>query len=217
MRLLQVILCLSLYVAVASAQTVPADQRGTTTAGSRNGQPQLRLTTSIVGQRRTVELNDSFLRWTLRLTYTNMGGRPILLDKKSTLILRSMVSRSLKAAAAKKYIGNTSHSYFDLRKAGFRDGELPREDAFVTLKPGESYSLEDDGFGQRLYDGTKDSEDELHPGHYFLQLRVATWYYFVPSEEYRERWRDKGYLWSGYITSEPMPFTVEKRHAVSKP
>jgi hypothetical protein len=171
----------------------------------------LQLTTGIVGQRYTVESHDSFLRWTLRFTYTNTGERPILLDKKSTLISRSMVSRSLKAAAAKKYIRNASYSFFDLSKVGFRVDELPQEDAFATLKPGESYSVEYDGFGQRLYDGTEDSEDDLHPGAYFLQLRVAAWYYLVPPEPYREQWREKGYLWSQDIISEPMRFVVEKK------
>lgn len=114
------------------------------------------------------------------------------------------------SAAAKKYVDDTAFSYFDLRKAGVRE-EVPREDAFVTLRPGESYSLDKDGFGVRLYNGTKDSEDELQPGNYFLQLRVATWYYLVRPEDYRKRWRDKGYVWSADITSQPMPFTVLKK------
>ena len=61
-----------------------------------------------------------------------------------------------------------------------------------------------------LYDGTKDSKDFLHPGNYFLQLKVTTWYYLVPPEMYREKWRDKGYLWSQNMTSLPMAFTVNK-------
>lgn len=166
---------------------------------------------------RSARPRSSTSRWTLRLTYANTGEQTILLDRRSSAIFRSMVSRSLKAAAAKRYTETTRFSYFDLRKVGFREGEFPREDAFVTLKPGELYSLEKEGFGVRLYDGTKDSEDELRPGHYFLQLRVATRYYLIQPEEYRERWRDKGYLWSKNVISEPMPFTVEKKPAVSKP
>jgi hypothetical protein len=120
-----------------------------------------------------------------------------------------MVSRNLKAAAANKYEYNASFSFYDLRKAGIRMETPPEEEAFVTLKPGESYSLQTD-FGVQLYNGTKDSEDFVHPGNHLLQLRVATWYYLVSPDTYREQWRSKGYLWSQNITSLPMPFTVKK-------
>jgi hypothetical protein len=52
------------------------------------------------------------------------------------------------------FIKKASYSFVDLRKAGVREGELPQEDAFVTLKPGESYSVNTEGFGVRIDDGT---------------------------------------------------------------
>ena len=83
------------------------------------------------------------------------------------------------------------------------------KETFIALKPGESYSLKEEVI-LRLYDGTKDTEDSLHPGTHFLQLRVATWYYFADPNTYREQWRNEGYLWSQNMTSLPMSLKVEK-------
>ena len=156
-----------------------------------------------------MEAGSAFLRWTLVLTYTNVGPRPILLDKTSSFIYRAMVSRNLKSASAKKYEYDHSSFYADFRAAGVRTESAPEEAAFVKLNPGESYSLEKD-FGVQLYDGTKDNEDLLRTGNHFLQVGVMTWYYLYPADTYREQWRDKGYLWSQNMTSMPMPFLVKK-------
>jgi hypothetical protein len=99
--------------------------------------------------------------------------------------------------------------FLDLNKAGMRGGDAPHEDVFVTLKAGESYTIMKDS-AVNLHDGGKNSKGFLDPGKYFLQVRIATWYYFADPESYREQWRDKGYLWSKNITSDPMPFTVKK-------
>jgi len=61
-----------------------------------------------------------------------------------------------------------------------------------------------------LYDGTSNTKDALHPGTYFLHVRVATWFYFADPNEYAALWRNEGYLWSENMTSEPMAFQVEK-------
>jgi hypothetical protein len=62
-----------------------------------------------------------------------------------------------------------------------------------------------------LYDGTKDTRDNLHPGNYVLQVRVAAWFYFADPAEYEQKWGNEAYLWSENVTSEPMAFTIEKR------
>lgn len=216
MKLLQLMLSLCLVTAVAHGQAPSGDNEPGGAVLNQDGQARLQLTTNIVNQ--YYEGNFAFLRWTLRLTYTNVGDQPILLDKKSSLIYRSMVSRSLRAAAAKKYEEETRSSFItaeSMKAAGFRFDSVPMEDAFVALKPGESWSLETE-YGARVYDGTKDSEDFLRSGIHFLQVRVATWYYLSEPGKYREQWRDKGYLWSQNVTSTPMSFTVEKKQGISK-
>jgi hypothetical protein len=211
MKFLRLILCAYLVSTGAQGQTPLARQTVGALIGTQNKQAQLQLTTSVVRGCYASERTTTTLRWTLRLTYTNVGRQPILLDKKSSLIPRSLVSRSLKDAAAEKYESDTTSTFLDVRKAGVRTEAAPEEDAFVTLKPGESYSLEAN-YGVHLYDGTKESQDFLRPGNHFLQVRVATWYYLHSPEEYRARWRDKGYLWSQTVTSLPMPFSVNKQN-----
>ncbi len=213
MKLLQLIKCSCLIFTIAQAQTLLANYSKSSLSGAQNGHVRLQLTTSIVKQCYNFEVNPASLNWTLKLTYTNIGHQPILLDKKSSVIYKSIVSRSLKKAVAQKYEYGLSSSFLDVRRAGTHTETDPSEDAFVTLKPGESYGLETD-YGVLLSDGTRDSKDYLHSGNHLLQLRVTTWYYLDLPETYRERWRDKGYLWSQNMTSLPMPFTVEKQRNV---
>ena len=159
MTVLQLLLCFSVSFAVAHPQTRTSAQRqlGTAITASQSQQTQLQLTTSAANERYTVDqYGVRSLDWTLKLTYTNTGIQPILLDKKSSLIYRSMVSRSLKAAASKKYEYDLNSHFItveNMRKAGFRDGD-PEEDAFIILRPGESFSLEKD-YGVYIYDRTK--------------------------------------------------------------
>lgn len=177
----------------------------------------MRLTTSSVRQYYDPAAPGfSLMRWVLRLTYTNTGERPVLLDKKSSLVYRSLVSKSLKAAASERYVSETTSSFFDLRAAGIRTGEAPEENAFLILRPGESHVVEK-VYGVHVDDCTEAGKGNLRPGRYFLQLRVATWYYLSRPEDYREQWHDKGYLWAEDVTSQPMPFTVEKKCAISRP
>lgn len=96
-----------------------------------------------------------------------------------------------------------------MQAAGLQMTGTPEKEAFVTLVPGESYSVRKE-IRLRLYAGTKDTRDFLHPGIHFLQVRVATWYYFVDPDIYREKWNDEGYLWSENVTSLRMRVDVEK-------
>ena len=175
---------------------------------AEQAEPRLVLQTSIADERYQIEHSDTMLRWNLTLTYTNSGAVPILLYKKSSLIYRSMISRSLKAASRGRYEEDTSSHYISvdaMRAAGFLD-RLPEETDFVTLKPGESHSVQTE-YGVRRRGNSKD-DSGLAPGKYFIEVRVATWYYYADPKEYQQKWRSNGYLWSQNITSQPMLFTV---------
>jgi hypothetical protein len=210
MKPLAVILFLILGLAVADAQKSPnIDNRVVTNADEGT---DLQLSTSVSEQRYSEEAGSRLLHLTLNLIYSNTGNRPILLDKKSSLVYRKLVSKNLKAASEGKYEYDESPSFIDVRSmqtAGMRMEGAPQKEDFITLKPGEAYSLKKDLI-LRLYNETKDTQEFLHPGTYFLQLKVATWYYFVDAAPYRKKWRDEGYLWSQNITSVPMPLRVEK-------
>jgi hypothetical protein len=149
------------------------------------------------------------LRFTLRLNYTNKGKNVVMVDKRSSVIPRYMMSSSLKNAIKKKYeidvpilIGSDG--------AGMTMDSVPDESQFVTLKPGESYSLvEVFHFDGSVDEGSHGSRPLR--GLNFLQFVVLTWYYPSASNtKWRNEWRTKGYLWSDPITSNPMPFVVQK-------
>jgi len=83
---------------------------------------------------------------------------------------------------------------------------MPEEPDFITLKPGESHSVQAE-YGVRRRGGS--AVGGLAPGQYYLQVMVATWPYFVESREYREKWRRNGYVWSQNIKSQPMLFSLQ--------
>lgn len=212
MKFLTLVLCLAFGVAVADAQESLETRQRRMIKSDQSAETQLQLSTSIIEERYSVEGGSRLLRLMLNLNYSNIGNRPILLDKKSSLVYRKLLSRNLAAASAKKYDYDETSSFIDVRSmqaAGMRLDNIPEKEAFIILKPGESYSLKKD-LTLRLYDGTKDTEDLLHPGPWVLQLSVATWYYFADPDMYREKWSDDGYLWSQNITSVPMPLKVEQ-------
>ena len=176
-----------------------------TTTPPRDATVRLRLTTSIAETHHSME--DGLLNLTLNLNYLNTGARPILLDKKSSLIYRRIVSKNLKAVSACKYLHDISAH---LIGAGLLQAQEPERSEFVTLKPGESVTFKRE-ISLSVYDGTKDTKDDLHPGNYILQVRVAAWFYYADPAEWEQKWGNQAYLWSENVTSEPMPFTVEKR------
>jgi len=178
-----------------------------TTTPPRDDAVRLQLTTSIVEARYSVEYGSKMLHLILNLNYLNAGTRPILLDKKSSLIYRRLVSKNLRAVSSCKYLDDISAHFIGAESMQAKD---PDRSEFVTLKPRESVTFKGE-IRLRLYDGTKDTKDDLHPGNYVLLVRVAAWFYFADPAEWEEKWGNQAYLWSENVTSEPMPFTIEKR------
>jgi hypothetical protein len=104
---------------------------------------------------------------------------------------------------------------FDVHFLHGIDGELmtlqpiPDESQFVILEAGDSRA-ENHAFS--VPGGGK----KLSPGNYVLQLSVLTWHYANASNiEWREKWRQKGHLWTNSVTSQPMSFTVYKNPVVT--
>ncbi|HKP37793.1 MAG TPA: hypothetical protein VJT71_13130 [Pyrinomonadaceae bacterium] len=152
-----------------------------------------------------------FLLLTLSLKFTNLGDKPILLDRRSKLIGRELVSRNLKDLAGKKYLYKVS-PMLDLAGAGI--GRNLPEDLmlFAVLKPGESLTTSTES---RVDVIVGPDRDGLPPGKYLLQVRVITWYYYPSAtDRLRAQWQDRGYLWTTDLTSKPMTFEVESKPAL---
>lgn len=205
----------ALFLILTAVFTVTNAQKSKcvpTTTPPRDDAVRLQLNTSILETRYSVESGSTSLRLTLKLHYLNAGTRPILLDRKSSVVYRKIVSRNLKALSACKYLYDASLHFIgveSMEAVGFRTRGEPERSEFTLLKPGESLDLKDE-IRLSLHDGSKDTKDDLHPGSYVLQVRVAAWFYFAEAEEYQQKWGNEAYVWSGNVTSEPMPFTVEK-------
>lgn len=194
---------LFIYIAcvfVVQAQTDP--DRGTILmdAGGDKQHADLQFTASIIDQR---YCSDGGLIFTLRYDFHNKKGATILFDKRSSIVPGYWISRNARLAAAGKH--KISVHYL----LGI-DGKLltldpnPDISQFVTLKAGESYSSEHEF-------RVLQSDEKLKPGSYVLQFTVLTWHYVKASNiEWRERWRDKGYLWTNFLEVEPVPFVIEK-------
>ena len=198
--LLMIILCLGCVVRVDAQRS----SRGVEmTAGLDALHAQLELNTEVIEIR---HCSREHLRFGLRLNFANKGKSAVILDKRSAVIAKYMVSRSLEDVTRKKYEIEVP------RLVGLDSTTLdsdPDESQFVTLKPGEVYSL-DETFN--MYVRFDAGSGSLRVGRNILQIVVLTWYYPRASNiEWRNRWRDRGYLWTDSIASIGMPFTLERK------
>jgi len=189
---------LFIYIAcvfVVQAQT--SRDRGTILmdAGGDKQHADLELTASIIDQR---YCTDGGLIFKLRYNFRNKKGETILFDKRSSIVPGYTISRNAQLAAAGKH--KISVHYL----LGIDDDPNPDISQFVTLKAGESYSSDHEF---RVFG----SDKKLEPGGYVLQFSVITWNYETASNiVWREKWRDKGYLWTNFLKSQPMPFVIDK-------
>jgi hypothetical protein len=175
------------------------DHRPTKTAGV---EPRLQLTTDIIERK---EYLRQYVGFTLRLTFKNVGGTPIILNK-DCFLLKLLVSRNPEAAAAKQY---ESVSTFDYMGAVHPRSEPAGVSDFVTLKPGEEYTY-DTGVGSLKVHGGEGEplKGELGRGKHYLQLGVSAWSYMADPAPFRRKWRKQGFLWYEELVSQSMPFTV---------
>src|SRR6202008_4023603 len=136
---------------------------------------QLVLTTTII---REVSCTRGDLTLHLKLTFRNVGSETIILDRRSSVIARHMVSSSVEAAARKEYedVGRYEDSGPDRSGENAMDAD-PKN--FVSLAPGESFETESDW--SRAYitvaDGSHKAPGGLGYGPHFLQVDVGTWLY----------------------------------------
>ena len=181
-----------------------------------SGAARLTLTTTVI---REVSCSNRALTLHLRLTFTNVGSETIILDKRSSVIARDMVSGSLDAAAKKRYedIGRYEDSgpTVDETESTYAD-----PGNFILLRPGESFETESDW--SRTYftviDGLPQARGALPYGTHFLQVEVGTWLHGsdAVAAKVKKAFQGKGVLWTTPLVSSPMPFSIEKDRPISK-
>jgi hypothetical protein len=165
-------------------------------------QQKLTLNTTILKSEYCSSPSDLVL--TLRLLFTNEGREPILLQKKSSVISKYMIARTVREAASQNYVQEITPT-LNLRAAGYTPNSTPELSHFAKLNVGESYATEHSVLIPVF------EKDDLQPGKYLLQVRVVTWYYrYDWSERFREQWRQEGFLWTKNVTSTPMEFEVKR-------
>jgi len=171
---------------------------------------RLELTTTIVKQKSCF---PGHLSLHLRLTFKNVGETPVIIDKRS-FVTRTLVSRNLNAANGRKYLQQIRA---DLFADSFPVHPTDLSD-FVIIQPGETYDLQTEQTRVSLYvaESNRESKVNLRPGNYLLQVEVATWPYLRNAEQFRQRWKTNGVLWSQGITSQPMAFVIEQNRAISR-
>lgn len=195
---------------IISAQSISGvSKTSKSDRGAQKG-PQLQLSTTTI---REEYCDTDHLRLKLRFRFTNSGSETLILFKYSTAIFREMFSRSYKDAMERRYIQDVE-PFVDPIISEPIESAIPNEQLVISLKPGESYEIDDD-FHVLVFNGTKDTADYLRPGKYFLQIEVPTWWWSQPKAAMlRERWRKYGLLWSDDLTSLPMPINIQKSPSV---
>ena len=208
-------LVLILLFALSCSPIVCAQATGNKKTGNSahrtKAETRLQLTTSVTDQ---VFCAPENLVLGLRLTFRNIGKEPVILNKR-ILFGGLMVSRDLKAAAARKYETSLRYDLFGGDES--ESGLNPPTDLsnFVILSPGEQYELAD-RVSVWTNDVTPQTGNNLRDGTHFLQIEVGTWPYIIDPKPYHKKWKGKGFLWSQGLTSQPMPFTVMKDRQIIK-
>jgi hypothetical protein len=183
-------------------------KRSATQGSEQLPKASLQLTTSVAEQ---AYCSDGHVRMLLKLKYTNIGSESIVLKKGSIAISRLTVSRSQRAAARRDYEKVAHFFYSGVAQQNSTPGREPPRDKFVILSPGDTYEVDTKQIFHDLRVNNYFDLDNLRKGAHYLQISVNTWEEDPRlAEELSVGWRKFGVLWWEGVTSQPMPFTIEK-------
>ena len=198
------IICLTFSISVNAWLSLP-QPRISENSGAQKDQALL-LTTSIVDQKYCTGGN---LRMTLQLHYTNMSNKPFILYKYSIAVFEALISSSEERASAKEYEEDLHYFSRIIGKGKPSDETVPSED-YTIIKPGDTFET-NTYINISVDDGTDLTSGDIREGEHLLQVKVQTWYESQSlAVKLTEDWKKYGTLWLRSITSEPMPFRVEK-------
>lgn len=206
---LSLISALLLTVAVAGPRTMA--EKGD--AVNPNG--PLVLDTSAISRRLcSGDEVVSVLQLKLKLHYTNVGRKTIILYKGSAVVPALTVSKTAEDALAGKTEVSLSFNVLTSRGQGVTQTS---GEQFVTLRPGSSFDTEAQVAIPFTLSATEQIPGTVTPGRHFLRVQVVTW---PETTEYGKRlqgrWQKKGYLWLDVIESAPMEFDIEPHAELEK-
>lgn len=211
------LLCL-IYVAIANVPSRAYAHVAVTPTrtAQQEGSLPLQLTATLIDQQYcTGDSELDSLQMKVRLTFTNISTRRLILYKGSDFISRIAISRSLEDAAAKQFEVNASVTQVtNGKRIDFK--ELVPNSAFIILSPGASYEVETVVTVFAVRGDAREIAGAVTSGEHVLQVEVSTWPDSKTlAEKLRRHWQRNGCLWYDPITSVPMPFTVEKQRKVA--
>src|SRR5260370_41691431 len=147
----------------------------------------------------------------LHVKYTNRTDKTLILDKGvGKAWYQVTVARSAEDLAAGKYESNPNIDWIFGEKDQFPQKPPlagPGPD-FAILKPGETYEGEIETSVVAQYEGTKDISGAIRSGTHVLQMQLSAWNRPGLRSEFEKSWREKGYLVTGVIKTEPIEIRV---------
>jgi hypothetical protein len=176
----------------------------------------LMLTTKIISQTYCAASEKvAVLQIRLRLRYTNVGNRKLILYRGHDLFYQAKIRRAANDTRARPYeITILNARYFDEQP---EEIERPTPgNVFVILSPRGVYETETT-IGMAVVGQEADrSNDRIVVGDHSLQIIVSTWYKSkILAEKLRRQWRGKGLLWFDSIGSTPIHFMVEEQRLLT--
>lgn len=170
----------------------------------------LQLTTSISNLSycsNTIYENEFDVFIKLRLTYTNTGLKPIILEKEPNLITYWRAKPNLKELESADY---THEFWMSSDNEGVTEiGNVPSAN-FVVLQSGESYRSEAD----IQISSAKDLIERkvITTGAQHLQIVIPKWSGDEKQARFlKDKWKKVGVLYYGSVHSQPMLFTIESQ------
>jgi hypothetical protein len=147
------------------------------------------------------------LRFLLRLSFTNIGKRQLILERGQKQVPVIRVSKTAENAIVHRFEATINNYIITGNSMAPTSLKIRTFSSLVVLPPGESYRTIAEV--SVLVPRANPAPSVINPGHHYLQIGVWTW-----DESQREakvirrKWRKKGILWSQTVESKPMPFTV---------
>lgn len=167
----------------------------------------LGLSTVIISR---AQLRNGTLEMKLQLRFTNSGRRPLILHRRSLLLIEIGVFEDVEHPTIDTFAEVSAMDYVPHPYSSIRYQRLVRASPgkeFIILLPRRAFDMVESVTaprrrGNQLADGRGDR--------YLLTVKVATWDISRQhlASKLRRKWHRFGQFWSETVESEPMAFSV---------